>query len=326
MEEEPRRIIVARTDRIGDVVLSLPVFASLKKCFPKSEVIALVREDTADVAASFHAVDRSIIYDPEESLGSTAKKLREADADAILTLFPRFPIAASAVAAGIPVRVGTAYRWYSFLFNRRVHEHRKDSVKSEAEYNLSLAEAIGCHKKIMDITLEPDAGAAERVKLFLKENVQDRYIVVHPGSGGSARAWPETRFRILLETISRDLDIIVLVTGSQAERGLCERVSTGIRGVVNVAGQFYLKEFMALLKDAEVFVSNSTGPIHLSAAVGTPVVGIYPNNKPMTPKRWAPITERKLILTPKDGSDEVDRISSEEVMRSILELTSVKAK
>ncbi len=325
MLDKPMRIVIARTDRIGDVVLSLPVFASLKKSFPDSQLVALVRDYTADVISSFHAVDRVVTYDPEEPLRTTRRKLREINADAILLLFPRFRIALAALLAGVPVRVGTAYRWYSFLFNEKVHEHRKDSVKSEAEYNLALAEKLGCKKRIFDTRIDVRPEALESAKEFLAGNHVQRFVAIHPGSGGSAYEWGQENFRELTRAVTDNFSLNVLITGTSSEHELCERISKGIPKSLNTAGQLSLLEFIALVSQAELFLSNSTGPLHLAASVGTPVIGIYPNNKPMTPARWAPLTDRKLILTPKDGSDDLSVIRVEEVVESVNKLLPVKA-
>lgn len=322
MWTEIKRIIVARTDRIGDVVLSLPVFASLKKCHPRIETIALVQDYTSDVVSSSPYVDSVVTYDPNESIYLTTKKLVRVNADAILFLFPRFRLSAAALLAGIRMRVGTAYRWYSFLFNTKVHEHRKISIKHEAEYNLALAEALGCREKIYDIRLNPNEEASNRVKAFLRENNIERFVIIHPGSGGSAFEWGQNKFRQLVESIIAKLDMKVIVTGTSSEFTLCKNTSNGI--AINTAGRFSLLEFIALLSEAEMFISNSTGSLHLAAAVGTAVIGIYPNNKPMTPVRWAPLIERKIILTPKDGSDDLSLVSVNEVMRSVLKLVTVK--
>ncbi len=325
MLREFRRIVVSRTDRIGDVVLSLPVFASLKKCFPAGELTALVQPYTAEVVSSFHAVDDILTYDPSESLISTVRKFKEINADAILLLFPRFRIALAAFLARIPVRVGTAYRWYSFLFNNKVYEHRKDSVKSEAEYNLTLAAAIGCRVRDFEARLTIDNQALKSARDFLDRNGIERFVTVHPGSGGSAANWSPANFRQLSGAIAKELDVSVVVTGSAAEKELCGHVSDGNLKCRNAAGVFSIREFIALLSLSDSFVSNSTGPIHLAASVGTPVVGIYPNNKPMTPTRWAPITEKKLILTPSDGSDDLTKVAVDDVLRSVREISAVKA-
>lgn len=324
MLDKPMRIVVARTDKIGDVVLSLPVFASLKKSFPDTELVALVRDYTADVVHSFHAVDRVVTYDPAESVRATRRKLKQINADAILLLFPRFRIALAASLAGVPVRVGTAYRWYSFLFNGKVHEHRKDSVKSEAEYNLALADKLGCKERILDAKIEVKPEVLEKVRQYLAGNHVRRFIAVHPGSGGSAHEWGEKNFRELTHVVSDTFGLNVLITGTSSEHELCEKISKGIPKSLNTAGQFSLLEFIALLSLAEAFLSNSTGPLHLAASVGTPVVGIYPNNKPMNPVRWAPVTDRKLIITPEDGSDDLSVVQVEQVVESLNKLLPAK--
>ncbi len=323
--EPIRRIIVSRTDHIGDVVLSLPVFASLKKCLPESEIMAFVSDYTADVARSSPYVDDVITYKAGDSIISTMMRFKIFQPDAILFLFPRFRLSAAAFLAGIPIRVGTNHRWYSFLFNKKVSEHRKYSVKNEAEYNTALAEVLGCKEKSFDITLKLDVAALDHVKNFLRENNLNKFIVVHPGSSGSAFDWSADRFRDLVTRLPDNLQTKVLVSGTVEEHSLCESISKGIPGVINTAGKFSLLEFIALLSEAEAFISSSTGPIHLAAAVGTPVIGIYPNKRPMTPVRWAPLTDKKIILTPKDGSDNLTLITVDEVLRSARELMPVNS-
>ncbi len=325
MLREFRKIIVSRTDRIGDVVLALPVFASLKKCFPESELIALVQDYTVEVVSSFHAVDSITMYDPNESVLTTTRKLKHLRADAIILLFPRFRLSAAAFLARIPVRVGTAYRWYSFLYSDKVREHRKESLKSEAEYNLSLAEALGCNSRIIETKLSVDDEALRSARNFLRRNGIERFVAVHPGSGGSATDWSPDNFNKLCAEIARVLDTNVVVTGSAPEKSLCETVSGGIANCVSAAGAFSLREFIAFLSLAGAFVSNSTGPIHLAAAVGTPVVGIYPNHEPMTPTRWAPITDRKIILTPSDGTDDLAKVRISDVFRSVQKFVLAKS-
>ncbi len=326
MPHDLKRIIVSRTDRIGDVVLSLPVFASLKECFQESQLIALVSGYTSDVVASFPDIDTVITSEADDSVWETARKLRAIRADAILFLFPRFRLATAAFIAGVPIRVGTAYRWYSFLFNRKVREHRKDSIKSEAEYNLSLASAIGCTAKTLSTRLRIDEKGLNRAREFMSRHGLGKFVVLHPGSGGSATDWSTDNFRKLCAEIIANTDFNVVVTGSTQEESLCAEVASGLQRCLNAAGKFSLLEFIAFLSMADVFVSNSTGPIHLAAAVGTPVVGIYPNNKPMTPARWAPISDRKVILTPADGSDDLNGVSVSQVLNSISTLLPVSAR
>ncbi len=325
MPEAFKKIIVARTDKIGDVVLSLPVFATLKKCFPGSQTIALVSDYTVDLARSSPHISEVMTYNPNESIMKTVKRIKGAGAEVIVVLYPRFKIAAAGFLAGVPVRIGTAYRWYSFLFNRKVHEHRKASTKNEAEYNLTLVEELGCKEKFLDTTLNINKSALNKVEEFLSHNCLARFVVVHPGSGGSSIEWSADNFREVVKNVADKRGWNVVVTGTEDERFLCRKISEGIGNAVNTAGRFSILEFMALLSKSELFISNSTGPLHVAAAVGTPVIGLFPNNRPMTPVRWSPLTDRKIILTPKDGSDDLSAISVEDVLESIRKLIPVES-
>ena len=317
MFQDYKKVVVSRTDRIGDVVLSLPVFATIKKCIPGITTYALVSDYALDVAGSSPFIDGVVGCAPRESVFSMYKKLRAIDADAIIVLFPRFRIALASILAGMPLRIGTAYRWYSFLFNCRVHEHRKESLKSEAEYNLSLVRPLGCTEDYLDVRLLVNEESSGYVQEFLDDNCLSRFAVVHPGSGGSAHDWSAENFRSVVKFVSENLGMDVIITGTQNEQAICRRVSEGISNAVNSAGRFSILQLIALISKARVFISNSTGPLHLAASVGTPVVGIYPNRNPMTPVRWAPITLKKIILTPDDGSDEVSRVTIKRVCESV---------
>ena len=326
MENEFRKIVVSRTDNIGDVILSLPVFATLKKSFSEAETIALVGNYTSGIVRSSPHVNTVITSDADESLWATYKKLKAIGADVMVALFPRFKIAAAALLAGIPIRIGTAYRWYSVLFNKKVYEHRKDSVKSEAEYNLTLLEPLGCKEQILDTTLNIDVRASRMVDGFANDHCLSKFIAIHPGSGGSASEWDAENFRELIKEITNLSDLNVVVTGIASEHYTCAKICEGLGNAINTAGRFSLLEFVALLSKADLFISNSTGPLHIAAAVGTPLIGIYPNGKPMTPVRWAPLTDKKIILTPKDGSNDLSEISVSEVLESVRKMISPESK
>jgi ADP-heptose:LPS heptosyltransferase len=92
----------------------------------------------------------------------------------------------------------------------------------------------------------------------------------------------------------------VFLTGTAAERDQAEQIIgyTGDRAI-NLSGQLNLKELAALLEGAALYISNSTGPLHVAAAVGTPVLGFYPQIPVMGPRRWGPYTTRARVLVPR---------------------------
>ncbi|NQT23930.1 lipopolysaccharide heptosyltransferase II [candidate division KSB1 bacterium] len=293
---KPAQILIVRTDRIGDVVLSLPVVTAVHRQFPDSVIGMLVQPVIAPLVEDHPDLDE-VLTDGDTETGAggffrLVRKLRQGNWDTVLLLHPTFRLAAALCFAGIPVRVGTAYRLYSFLLNRRLREHRKTSHRHEAEFNLSLAQLIGVedHPVTFDLTVHPDV-KQKIVQWFKTNGLEDQHprVVLHPGSRGSARDWPADRFTQLTDQLIQKNKAVVFMTGTQEDEVLIRSLIEKTEGTVhNLAGQFTLKELIAFLDQVDLFISNSTGPLHIAAALGTNVLGLYPNLRPASVRRWGP--------------------------------------
>ena len=206
--------------------------------------------------------------------------------------------------AGIPLRIGTGYRWYSFLFNRKVYEHRKDARRHELEYNLNLLQTIECPVEPQETV--PRITISDEVLHRMKKQLADmgireaeKIVVLHPGSGGSARDWPVRNFGELARQLSLLGNVRVIVTGGRNEANLVADVRRiGGPQILTIVDQLTLKELAALAKISTLFIANSTGPLHLAATVGTRVIGLYPQVTALRAERWGPYTSRKVIFTP----------------------------
>jgi len=299
----PQRILLVRTDRLGDVILSTPVSTAFKRTFPGSFVAMLLNRYTADLVDGHSDVDLVILDDPkEQSLFSLVKTLRGHRFDTMVLLHPTGRLALAGRLAGIPLRIGTGYRAYSFLFNRRVYQHRKNSGMHELELNLQLAEAAGARLDDVHFNFTLTAEAYQRVSQRLHRfglSIQSPYIVVHPGSGGSALNWPADSYHQLITRLHRELNLPVLVTGTASERPLIDRVTAGIESsVIRVDGKLPIKELAVLLKHARLLISNSTGPLHLAVAMGAEVIGLYCPIAACSPDRWGPYHRADSVLMP----------------------------
>lgn len=297
-----QNILVVRTDRIGDVILTLPTIEALKLLFPKARVAMLLNSYTANLVEGTADV---LIYNNETGLKpffEILSELRHTRFDAAVVAFPRFRIALLLWLAGIPVRIGTGYRWYSFLFNKRIFEHRKTVEKHEAEYNLSLLQGLGCAvasiPEVNIVLSEQERTTASGIRTSMKISDTERLVLLHPGSGGSARDWKPEHFAQLAAGL-KNLGFSVVITGSNAEAKLVQSVAQNAGdGVKTYVSALRLKEFAAFIQTATLFVANSTGPLHIAAAVGTPVIGFYPSVRVMSPKRWGPLTGKKTLFVP----------------------------
>ncbi len=292
-------ILVCRTDKIGDVILTLPVVNALRDFYPNSKITFLVSEYASEIVQGHRAIDEVMIYKPDESVFQLAKRLKQKKFDLAVVVFPVFKIALALWLTRVPVRVGTGYRFFSFLFNRKVFEHRKYAQKHEVEYNLNLIKHLGVEVSEVKFDIFIPQSAFDKVKKVLAEHGlnENNYIIVHPGSKGSARDLKPSKFREIVKKLASE-GFKVVVTGSKDEKGLVKYVCDGIENSFDFSGLFNLKELSALIKCASIFISNSTGPIHIASAVGTPVVGFYPPIKVMNPRRWGPYTNDKVVFVP----------------------------
>jgi lipopolysaccharide heptosyltransferase II len=344
MPEKPpfSSILVCRTDRIGDVVLSLPMIEVLHRHFPAARISFLARSTTKEIVEGqpgLHAVVSYDLTDRPKAFFSLLSELRSYRFDVAVLAYPTFRLALVLFFAGIPLRVGTGYRWYSFLFNRRVFEHRKTAEKHELEYNLSLLEAIGCTfdrypAPVLALSREQHL-AAELIRAELGANGGE-VVVLHPGSGGSARDWSAEKFGLLARAL-RQKGFSVIVTGGPGEETLVEGiVRAGGPGVRPLVNRLSLMQLAAMVQKVGLFISNSTGPLHLAAAVGTPVIAFYPPILACSPERWGPYTDHKILFVPErakcprchggpcEGSECMDLIQVDDVLTAVDRLMTHK--
>ncbi|MFQ5630425.1 MAG: glycosyltransferase family 9 protein, partial [bacterium] len=195
-EPAGKKILILRTDRLGDVLLSTPVAGALKKHFPRSQLTFLVRQYTQPIAESCVHIDETMNIETffnsyrKTRVIKLTRFFREQKFDIAIHLFPRPELALATFLARIPIRVGTGYRFYSLLFNKRQYEHRKNASFHEAEYNLRLLRQLGIYENAVSFEIELEQTAKEKVNRILTSAGISRrqpIVVLHPGSGGSAR-------------------------------------------------------------------------------------------------------------------------------------------
>ena len=306
-----QRIIISRTDSIGDVVLTLPVAGMLKSKLPQSEIIFLGRSYTHEVIKACEHIDTFVNWDELSSLkeNEAIQALKEINADLIIHVFPRPEIAKPAKKAGIPQRMGTTNRFYHWhTCNKLVRLSRRKSSLHEAQLNIKLIEIIS---GISSISLEEISKLYGLTKVeplnsnftqLIDNNKMN--VILHPKSKGSAREWGVHNF-IKLIGLLPEKEFEIFVSGTKEEGELIR--GSGIFDsdhVTDLSGKMSLGQLMSFIKSCDSLVAASTGPLHLAAAMGIKAIGIYPPIKPMHPGRWAPIgIKAGFIVKEKDCDD-----------------------
>ena len=303
-KEHIKKILVTRTDNIGDVVLTLPVITELRKIFPSSKINFLVQSYIADLVKGYPGIDEVISFENDLTFKQKLNLVKEINPDIAIVVYPTFEIALLLMMAKVQYRIGSGYRWFSFMFNKRVYFHRKHSTKHESQYNLDLLKGIDKNFVPGEIMFffKTDERTLKSVKdKLLKEGISpdQRYIIIHPGSRGSAKDLPKISYKTLIENIhTKFKSLYIYLTGVEDEKKLIEEVMIKGERVYNLAGMFTLRELVTLINGCDVFISNSTGPIHIAGALNKKIIGFYPQSKPMNPERWKPLSKECIILTP----------------------------
>lgn len=306
MITEPKNILIVRTDRIGDLILTLPLAGLIKKQYPNCKVSFLVRDYTINIVSNHPFIDEVIVLketDGKARFFENVSLIKQKNFDNCIVVYPRFKISLIIYLSRIKNRIGTGYRWYSFLFNHKIFEHRKNAERHELEYNVNLLEKLGIKKSIDEKNVNYNLSVDEKslhnvIQILLDEklDLQKPIIIVHPGSGGSSIDLPINKFAELVSNLDDD-NFQIILTGGKNEIELCEKIKLSGR-VKNLAGKFNLNELTALISRSAMFISNSTGPIHIAAALSKYTVGFYPKIVSCSQERWGPYTNKKLVYEP----------------------------
>lgn len=295
---KPHKVILSRTDNLGDVVLTLPMAGWIKQHFPGSQVYFIGKSYTRPLIETSIYVDGFL---DREALLSEPAQLKDLGADAMVFVFPDRKLARLAFKAGIPVRVGTSHRWFHWLYcNRLVNLRRRNSELHEAQLNLQLLRPL---KLSFQAGIEqiPAFYGMEKILAFPHPDWLRPgrfHLIIHPKSKGSAREWPLDNYLALAKSLSSE-HFQLFVTGTAVEGELIRQQQPMLfqhPSVTDVTGQLSLAELIGLIGLADGLIACSTGPLHIAAALGKFALGIYPPMRPLHPGRWAPLGKRATYL------------------------------
>lgn len=305
-KDTPLKILLFRTDRLGDVVLTIECIEALKTAYPKSEIFFALQSYTAPIVENNPFLDGIILTDAYEQK-KLIEVIKSKNFDVSISFFASKIACYAPFFAKIPIRIGPFSKIRALLFNHKILQKRSLGDQNEAEYNLDLLKPLGCEKKYFPkIYLNSKEKKQGQIYLQKKFSTKaDKVIFLHPGSGGSSQDWKVENYFLLAEKILSKKIAQVLITGSLEELINYEN-RLNDHPLLNknnlLEEQKPLREFLSIISCANIFISNSTGPLHCASALGCKTIGFYPLTKTCKPQRWGTFSDhpqKNLILTPK---------------------------
>jgi len=301
-----KRILIVRTDRIGDVLLSTPVIKALRYAYPNAYIAMMVSPYAKDIVEGNPFLDEVIIYDKDGKHKSWprslkfARNLKKRRFDLALILHPTNRMHLITFFAGIRRRIGYG-RKLGFLLTDRIKHTKQLGEKHELEYALDLVRYLGFEPQdktlFMPIKPESEAWAEE---LFKQEGIKkaDRILAIHPAASCPSKVWPNERFADVADRLIEKFGFKVLVIAGPKDLALSGDVIKHMHHpAANLSGKTSVSQLASILKRCNLFISNDSGPVHIAASVGVPVISIFGRNqKGLSPKRWGPTGKKDKVL------------------------------
>lgn len=291
----PKNILLIKPSSLGDIVMALPALSALRRSFPDAKISWFVRTEFAPLIRNHPDLNEVILFDRAflgkcwyhprafAALVSLILQLRRGKFDAVLDLQGLFRTASLGWLSGCRKRLGMAgAREFAHIFYTHKVKQDEDCIHL-VDYYLKIVRAAGASETDVRFVLPIDFTPAYAVSRLLKANGvnADNYACFVPTSAHADKCWPVERFAELADRVSKEFKLSIAATGAAAEKDTVEKLkSKAFVPVANLAGETSIKELMVLLKSAKLVVSNDTGPGHIAAALGVPVVLLFGRSNP----------------------------------------------
>jgi lipopolysaccharide heptosyltransferase I len=301
------RILIVRLGALGDVVHAIPVAAALRRAFPSARIDWLVSAKHREILDLVPVIDRRLVVSDRPSTGSgpsdpggtsllaAIRELRRSRYDVAIDLQGLIKSAVLARASGAPRVVGFASRYARERTARLFYTDAYDpgrgglydprETRHVVDINLGLLGLLGIDAPAREFPIEPiDSDTARAAR----EQAGGRYALLNPGAAWPNKRWPPDRLAAIASELFARHRLKSVVLWGPGEEALASAVAAGANGAAVVSPRTTIADIVALARGAAVMVSGDTGPTHIAAAVGTPIVGIYgptrpARNGPMSP-------------------------------------------
>ncbi|MFL2560004.1 MAG: glycosyltransferase family 9 protein [Gammaproteobacteria bacterium] len=317
-----KNILVIRNDKIGDFMLIWPALSFIKINIPDCKITCIVSKQVFDIAKNCSYIDEVII---DESIRKLKTKLKDVNFDASISFFSTFRIGYLVKTLNIPIRIAPKTKLAQFFYNHKILQKRSASLKPEHEYNTDLVVELFKISGISEIEGMPippylkldDKVAEEKREIFIRGNnlnANKKIIFIHPGSGGSSKNLTINMYAKICKGLRKFDDYNFLIHCSVDEVNLARAFKALLIPEVDIkviAPTTQPIDMLYNINNCDIFISGSTGPLHIAGALDKKTIAFYPNKKSSTRLRWQTINSfnNRLEFTDTDTSNEKPSLS-----------------
>lgn len=344
MPRSSARFLIIRLSSIGDIVHTLPAVAALGETFPDADIDWLVEARYAALLEGNPFIRRVVKLDTLgwrkdplaaatlEQIVRTGMELRAARFDAAVDFQGLVKSAILARISGSPARMGFAEPWLrepaaGALYTDRVSPRDRRHV---IEMNMALVERLGARTAAPDhwqFPLPHGDNTCREVEQRLEALRAREFMVINPGGGWKSKCWAPQNYAELIRRLDPEMPCKIMLTGSAEEEPLINEILCRAGSASAAYFPSTLVQYIALVRRAKLFVGGDTGPMHLAAALRTPVVALFSlADRRNTPERNAPYSVEDITVTPPEtlsegprdkGSDYLQGVAVERVLAAI---------
>lgn len=313
-----KNILIVRTDRMGDVVLTTPSIKVLRQAYPQARISILVSPATRELIEGNPCLDEVLVDDRQDKhrgLRGFIRLiliLRKKHFDLAVIYHTKRRTNLACFLAGIPYRIGYKNNKMGFLLTHPILDERPYGQRHEAKYCLDVLRHLGIDSNAIleksveelaeDLYVAVGQDSQEWAEGFYRQNnirSGERLIAIHPGASDPSKRWPGHRFSELIDRLAEWYTARMVLIGTSDMRDMAGNIASHVRvPVLDLTGQTTVGQLAALLRRCDLLVSNDSGPVHLAVGVGAPVVSIFTRHQPgINPQRWQPLGKKSRVVS-----------------------------
>ncbi len=316
-----KRILVVELLKIGDLLVITPALRALKETFKSATIDVLIAPEMNEILKGNKNINK--ILTDERSFSKLVEKIRRAQYDLGVLFHPgSFRMSLALLKGKIKYRVGCTtdvgiLSGKGFFLNKKVkprfvRQHKRDD-------SLAVVNSIKATTRNKDLEIYTTKKAERKVDAWLKRNnlnKSDNVVIIHAGSKHKKQRWIHERWAHLIESVSTEKNTKVIMTGTTEDQRIVQEILSQTKApVVNAVGKTTFKEYVALIKRADLVITVDTSTTHIASALKKPVIVLF---GPTYPERWGPTGTKAVVIMNKEKT--MGSITEEQVLRAYAQL------